>query len=195
VDIDQLFWQKLSGEPDQAYRAFATYRDLGISRSLLKAAAAFYAEKHQYYQGDAQGLPSGAQLTRFKNWSRQYMWVARCEAFDLEEARERSLRMRERRIRSQEQQFAVATLAMNRTAERLHNLALDGEQIPLKSIPALLNAAATLQRLAVGDATAALDIRALHTHTVAAEDADDDEWLRGLSLEDKEELARLYEKI
>jgi hypothetical protein len=113
------FWERLAGESDAAYSAFCCYRDMGITRSLKRAARVYYAER-EGHQADPEGTPNGnenpAALRRFKEWSRTHMWQARVEAFDAEEARERSLRLKERRIKAAEFHHALAQLALQRVA-------------------------------------------------------------------------------
>lgn len=183
---DNLFWERLEGESDTAYSAFCCYRDMGITRSLSKAATTFYSER-EGPQKEAEGTPNTAALRRFKEWSRTWLWVSRVEAFDAEEARERSLRMRERRIKMAEHHFAIGQLAMQRAAERLRNMGLD-EELPLKSLASLIRAAADLQRLAVGEPTLALDMRGAPRHP---EDEGGDLDVSKLSVEDQEELVRI----
>jgi hypothetical protein len=67
----------------------------------------------------------------------------------------------------------------------LRNLAFD-EDLPLRSLAQLMRAGVDMQRLAVDSPTAALDLPDTHRR-----EEHDDEWLRGLSLEEREELARL----
>lgn len=177
------FWQRLDGEPDTAYNAFCVYRDMGITRTLRKAARAFYAEREEYKES-TQELLTTAQVQRLKSWSAAWMWVARCEAFDAEESRERSLRMRERRIKTAELHWTVGQLAMQRVAERLQKLAWD-EYVPLKSLAQLMNSAGNLQRLALGEPTAIESVQS------RSHDEQDEGWLDGLTVEDREELARL----
>lgn len=186
---DGTFWERLEGETETAYHAFCTYRDMGITRSLRKAAAAFYAEHADPQEATDEPPESGtdSQLTRLKRWSRAWMWVARCEAFDAEEARARSLRLKERRHQLAEQHWRVAALAMNKVAERLAAMGID-EPVP-KSLAALMNAAADLGRRSVGEPSASVDLRGAAAKR--AEENRDHVWLEGKSVEDLEELARL----
>lgn len=181
------FWEKQVGEPDTAYHAFCTYRGLGISRSLRRAAERFYAQREEPDgpQRDTEGTQNTAALRRFKEWSRNWMWVARAEAFDQEEAHERSLRLKERRHKMSEFHWQVGTLALQRVAEQLRLMG-PGEPMP-KSLAAVMNAAADLQRRSVGEPTSAVDVRSARP----PEEDHDASWLDALSVEEKEELARL----
>lgn len=181
-DSHGAFWERQPGESDEAYRAFSIYRDLGLTRSVKKAAAI-------YYHGTLDKLSEVTQGERANllKWSRRWMWVARCEAHDAEEDREMRLKLRERRQKMLEQHFLVGQLALTRAAERLRNIGFD-EEIPVKSVPSLLRAASDLQRLSVGEPTTSVDLRS--TARPPGEDRDDS-WLDALSLEEKEELVRL----
>lgn len=178
------FWEQLEGESATAYGGFCVYRDQGITRSLARAAREFYRQDKEH-QENPEGAPNTAAHRRFKEWSRHWMWVSRVESFDAEEARDRSLRMRERRIKMSEQHFAVGSLALNRAAQRLQQMGMD-EQIPLKNLAPLIRAGADLQRLAVGEPTAIEDVRSTrHAEKEMGMD------VRTLSQEDQEELARI----
>lgn len=64
-------WERLPGEPAEAYAAFCHYRDYGISRKLVRS----YREI--YNQPDAVGAP-----TFFRQWSRDFDWQSRILAYD-----------------------------------------------------------------------------------------------------------------
>ena len=178
---DGAFWERLEGETPEAYRAFGIYRDMGLTRSVKKAAALYYHETLDRLSEVTQG-----ERANMLKWSRRWMWVSRAEAFDAEEDRERRMRLQERRIKLAEQHFAIGSLAMNRAAERLRNLGMD-EEIPLKSLPSLIRAAADLQRLALGEPGGVVDLRAAGR----AEEDEHHPWLDALTIEEREELARL----
>ncbi len=58
-------WERQPGESPKAYRAFCTYRDLGIDRTLAKAAALL-----------------GNDPKWFEQLSSRHKWVNRCKAYD-----------------------------------------------------------------------------------------------------------------
>ena len=76
-------WDRQTGETNRAYAAFLLYRDMGPLRSLRKAADRFY------------NIKSESKQHQFLRWSTANNWVARCEAWDMEEERDRVTRQRE----------------------------------------------------------------------------------------------------
>lgn len=60
-------WERLDDESNPAWEAFVIYRDLGLFRSLTKAAREV-----------------GKDTSLLKGWSRRHSWVARCRAWDAE---------------------------------------------------------------------------------------------------------------
>ena len=179
------FWERREGETETAYNAFCVYRDLGITRTLRKAATAFYAQSEEH-QNDTERAPNPAALRRFKEWSRTWLWVSRVEAFDAEEQRETMLRMKERRQKMRESHFAVGGLALQRATQRLQQMALD-EELPLRSVPSLIRAGSELQRLALGEPTSIEDMRCTEQPEEEGGDLD----VSKLSVEDQEELVRI----
>lgn len=63
-------WERLSGESAPAFAAFVRYRDLGPERSLAKVAREL-----------------GKSTTLVERWSARDHWVARVEAWDVEQDR------------------------------------------------------------------------------------------------------------
>ena len=93
VEEGAFYEHQLPGETAHQFQAFCCYRDLGITRRLKKAAELFYSDGSPGYPGDTEGIPEtggGARLSRFKAWSREHSWIARVEAYDLEEDGKRS---------------------------------------------------------------------------------------------------------
>lgn len=188
MDTNQ-FWERQPDESDTAYNAFCVYRDMGITRSLRKAAAAFYADRQDSQEATSEPPESGtdSQLTRFKRWSRKWMWAARAEAHDAEEDHERRLELKERRIKAAETNWRVAQLALVRVAQRLQQMGLD-EELPLKQLPSMTRAALELQRAALGEPGLVVDVR---SQPRPPEEDRDDAWIDALTLTEREELVRL----
>lgn len=175
------FWDQQHGESSEAYHAFTIYRDLGLTRSVRKAAAIYYHDTLDALSEVTQG-----QRANLLKWSRRWLWVSRAETSDAEEDRERMLKLRERRLKMSEQHFAIGSLALQRAAQRLQTMGLT-EEIPLKSLAPLIRAGADLQRLALGEPTAIEDVRGT-TRSPEEENLVD---ISALSREDQEELARI----
>jgi hypothetical protein len=83
--VNAKTYDRQVGETEKAYAAFVIYRNLGLERSLQKAAENYY-----------QGLPIAQKLHRnrsqFTAWCGKYSWVDRCLDYDRDEeaiARER----------------------------------------------------------------------------------------------------------
>ncbi len=58
-------YEKRETETEQAFEAFAAYRDFGLERSHVKV-----------------GEKLGKNLTLISKWSHQHQWVKRCHAYD-----------------------------------------------------------------------------------------------------------------
>jgi hypothetical protein len=97
------------GEGAKAYSAFVTYRELGPGRSVDKAYAV-----HAGHQMGTKRAPG-----RWKEWSRQYDWLARARAYDdflererraavTEYERSRAAKLEERRALLQERLLTLA---------------------------------------------------------------------------------------
>jgi len=188
------FWERQPDEPATAYQAFTVYRDQGITRSLRKAAAAFYAQREPDADGDQResaGSPesgTSGQVARFKAWSREHLWQARVEAFDAEEARKRSLKRQQERIEMHEQHLKLVRLGLNVSAQTLWACMRGESYFPPSQIPSLVNSITSLHRLTLGEATA---IEATRGSGDPEQQVGD--WSR-LSEEELDVLLRLFDK-
>ena len=157
-----LFWERQPDESATAYQAFCTYRDMGLTRSLRKAAEVFYADREDDeggYQGTTERLPGPAQIQRFKEWSRQNLWQSRVEAFDAEEARKRSVWLEQERIRMTENLIALARQGESVAAKKLFDIARGEADLPGGALPALMEKSANIHTRAVGEPTERLEVR------------------------------------
>lgn len=177
---ERRFWDRQPDETGRSYGAFALYRDIGITRSLRKVAAIFY-------EYEPESTPKSHHLRQVKEWSRKNGWVARAEAFDAEEDRERMLEQRQARTEMLANHRELARLVQRRLVERLKGLS--GEQLPMSQIAPLMTASTSLERLAVGEATS-IDEQRL---SATAEEPELDYSV--LTTEELEELERLYRKM
>lgn len=159
-------FERQEGESARAYRAFATYRDLGSDRTLKAACEIYYG--------------STSNLRQVQEWSRRHDWVARARAFDdwremmiqsaIEERTraqaqhhaEREARLREKalEIREAAASQALAMVKWPLTAQRTLKEGPDGDQVVYVFEPAGWNKATarTFFDLAMGSAPQPEDI-------------------------------------
>jgi hypothetical protein len=85
-------YDRMDGESAKAWAAFCVYRDLGVSRSLDRAAAEIYG------LGSDQIRPRN--LSTIKQWSSRWAWVDRIREWDTDiEAANRAIAMQQNRDR------------------------------------------------------------------------------------------------
>ena len=112
-DLNQILpWDRQPGETTPAYAAFASYRDMGHSRSNAKVAREL-----------------GKSVTIINRWSSQWRWVARTEAWDSMPGRETQAAFAEVAARIAAQHERVATKLLDRL-ERNLDLMVDGTNPP-----------------------------------------------------------------
>lgn len=83
--MDVKSYDRQAGETEKAYAAFVIYRNLGLKRSLQKAA-------ENYYEGLGNAQKLHRNRSQFTAWCGKYNWVDRCLDYDRDEeaiARER----------------------------------------------------------------------------------------------------------
>ena len=85
------------------------------------------------------------------------MWVARAESYDAEEARARSLRMRQYRDEMVDRHRNIAMLGEKLAGKVLFALLRDEGYFPPSALPSLLNSSTALHRLTLGEATQITD--------------------------------------
>ncbi len=107
-----LAWEQRPDESDKAWSAFRLFRDLGPSRTLRQAAAA-------YYHGNPDALPTEGQVSNIKKWSARFEWQDRMRAL---EARDEMIRREgiEVHMRSKAHEFGERQAALR---ERMLGLA------------------------------------------------------------------------
>jgi len=157
---ERPIWHRQPGEGTKAYAAFCIYRDMGIDRSIRKAAQQHLTatkgqpnrnrQQRRYctHPDPTKYLKHVAQ--RWREWSMRWKWVSRCQAYDdhlndLAESRrlESQLRIRQAEIEENERQArarlgtlrlgrAVVTRIVQRMAEEIDRKALD--RVPLTEI-------------------------------------------------------------
>lgn len=155
LDPARLPWEKQPWESPQAFRGFALYRDLGLTRSLTKAAQAL-----------VETMPTRTRetiRTQMSQWSGQHRWVERAEQYDLHvDARMRE--QREGQIGAMNRRYAAAAASVSGALlERIaapagpdgrRPLQVLAEELDLEGIAKALVAAQKVEALANGQATA-----------------------------------------
>lgn len=74
TEEQEFIWQRAPTDTDSSWRAFCVYRDMGVARSLIKAARLYYGDESL---GDQSG--KNRQMT---TWSAAHKWVERVRAYD-----------------------------------------------------------------------------------------------------------------
>jgi hypothetical protein len=111
-----MAWDRLHGESAKAYHAFCIYRDLGPKRSLSRVRDVIYPN-------------ANGKTGRLQEWSKEYSWVKRSEAWDewndraTQEAFRDEVAATAKRHAQQARSFTVGLSAVN--AELLRRLQTD----------------------------------------------------------------------
>ena len=125
-------WDRRKGESAQAYDAFATYRDMGSTRSLAKV-----------------GQKLGKSKTLMDRWSSRWEWVWRCEQYDTAMEQQR-LRARATELQqAKDRQAHMAAVMLQKALEKLQ--ALHPEDIPPGVMVQMVKVASDLERHALGE--------------------------------------------
>lgn len=125
-------WERQKGESARAYEAFATYRDMGASRSHNKV---------------VQKL--GKNRATISLWSSKYEWVKRVSAWDAEQDRiTREAQINEiKNMRKRHADLANAMLV--KAAKALQRLPDD--EIKAMDVSRMVETASKLERISRGD--------------------------------------------
>ncbi len=140
-----LWWEQQEWEGDNDYLKFMAYRDMGASRRLHKAAAA-------YYDRTDVG-PKKWQVQHFKDMSMYHNWTARIEAMDMDVAQARAELAAERREQMFEDHWRAAKMVMNGVLLKANEWQRDPASMPNGVVPGALTSSANLMRLTMGEAT------------------------------------------
>ncbi len=132
-----LFWEKQPGETSAQYAAFAAYRDLGITRSIVKAV-------------ESVGKSPSNRRRNWERWSSENMWVARAEAFDAERERKRRLKREEDIVEALNRHRRAASLMQTIAVERMNMYRLDARGEPPLNALRYLEAGLREEKLALG---------------------------------------------
>jgi hypothetical protein len=120
LDPTRRPWEKQPWETAPSFNAFAVYRDLGLTRSLIKAAQAI-KEAYPERKGSAETIRS-----QLSDWSAAHLWQKRCDAYDLHvDARMRE--QREGRIDRQNRRYETAAASLS--SGLLARIALNPDEV------------------------------------------------------------------
>ena len=136
-------WDKQPEETGRAYNAFLAYRNMGVLRSLQKAAGIFYnVENISENSGKVRG---------FYKWSSKYNWVARCEAYDIEQGNLFQIEQREAIREMNIRQASYGLTMQKKGITRL--LDMDVKELTPDQAARLTKTGVEIERPARGEAT------------------------------------------
>jgi hypothetical protein len=155
-------WERQEGESAKAYKAFATYRDLGPKRSLNAA----YTKSRGVKGASKERRATGT----WHRWAIEHHWVARATAYDdhvdAKARAEREAKWAERQAQVDDRAWESAEQLLGRAQEMLEfplveqRADRDGKTIVIKpsrwrlrDAEAFVSIADRLMRLATGKAT------------------------------------------
>ncbi|MCL6442556.1 MAG: hypothetical protein K6T83_03695 [Alicyclobacillus sp.] len=127
-------WERQENESRQAFEAFATYRDMGAQRSIVKVAREL---------GKSEALIS--------RWSSTHEWVKRAEAYDAEMDRVFLKDQEKARRDMAERQARIAMMFQNKVVDRLRSL--DPMELSPAELARWFDVAVKVERLARGEST------------------------------------------
>ena len=144
---DRPAFDRQPDEPNLAWDGFVAYRDLGLERSLAKAAAVIKKSK-----------------SLLDDWSARWGWVVRATAWDREvDQRKRAAalkgveEMQAKHIQMAESLFGLSALELTKWVKRAR--AREGSPVTsLRDVSMLVEAAAKLERQARGEAAEKLEL-------------------------------------
>lgn len=132
VEIEPELWERQPNESAQAFEAFATYRDMGVNRSIRKA---------------AQHLNKA--VTTLAEWSTKHEWVKRAAAWDAEQDRIARNEMMAEMAATRKRQRKQAQRMQEKGMELLESISLGDAK--LSEIVSLLKNGMEQERIAIGD--------------------------------------------
>ena len=125
-------WERQEGETAKAYEAFSEYRDMGADRSLAKV-----------------GHKLGKSKAQMEKWSKKYSWVARAEAWDIEEDRLIRVALTKDIGAMRKRHADVAKAMLIKAARALQKIPDD--EIKATDISRMVDVATKLERISKGD--------------------------------------------
>jgi hypothetical protein len=125
-------WERQEEETAKAYEAFSEYRDMGADRSLAKV-----------------GYKLGKSKAQMEKWSKKYSWVARAEAWDIEEDRLIRVALTKDIGAMRKRHADVAKAMLIKAARALQKIPDD--EIKATDISRMVDVATKLERISKGD--------------------------------------------
>lgn len=125
-------WERQEGESAKAYEAFSEYRDMKADRSLAKV-----------------GQKLGKSKTMMEKWSKKFDWVARAEAWDLEEDRLTRVALTKDIGAMRRRHADIAKAMLVKAARALTKIPDD--EIKASDISRMVDIASKLERISKGD--------------------------------------------
>lgn len=139
-DSGQIYpWGPQEGETSLAFHYFATYRDLGPTRTVSAAAKAL-----------------GKEATFLRQLSAKFAWVDRCQAFDAFLDRASVAALVRGRTQMRQRHADAAELAYDKIFKRLQTL--DPDEMSVRDLATWLDLSAKIERQARGEADRTLKI-------------------------------------
>lgn len=133
---DAPIYERLKGETQKAFNAYATYRDLGLSRTIPQV---------------LEKLNLGKSDTLIRRWKKRYSWDLRNVEFDAEEDRRVALILQEKRVSARIEDAEVAETMMETIKSRMLEIK-PGELTPTTAAQ-WYETAVKMRRLALGEST------------------------------------------
>lgn len=132
VEIEPELWERQPKESAPAFEAFAMYRDMGVNRSIRKA---------------AQNLNKA--VTTLAEWSSKHEWVKRAAAWDAEQDRIARNEMLAEMASTRKRQRKQAQRMQEKGMELLESISIGDAK--LSEVVSLLKAGMEQERIAIGD--------------------------------------------
>lgn len=142
-----LPWDRQAGETTKQYDAFCEYRDMGISRSLVKLKDRL-EKKYKRQVGAGYDKMLG-------RWSSRNHWVARVKSYDTYIEEDRRLRLEKVRADATEQEVLAIKNALAALASRFNEITRNNEWSDMEPADVLkeLRETIKLERTVLGMAT------------------------------------------
>lgn len=134
-------WKPRLSESQEAFRAFAIYRDMGPSRSIDKVAMALHPERKR--EGGKR-----VAYGRLFEWSSKHQWVVRAREYDIEKACIERAAWEEEQRELARKRLQVSHKMLDRVNARLDSMA--PEDITVSQLPRWAEASAKVS-VVIGD--------------------------------------------